>query len=167
MKKEILGKLNIKRLLQAALYMFLALMCQTMFFSSAKLFGVFPMVLPAVAVAVGMFQGATWGAMFSLVMGFFADMAYIDSTITYTVLFPAIAFGAGFVAQFYINRRFFAYMGAAFAALLLTAVVQMLKTIAMDQWAFSMIPTVVIQTIWSMPAAAVAYYPSAKWMKEN
>ena len=164
MKKEILGKLNIKRLLQAALYMFLALMCQTMFFSSIKLFGVYPMVLPAVAVAVGMFQGASWGAIFSLIMGFFADMAYIDSTITYTVLFPAIAFASGFVAQFYINRRFFAYMGAAFAALLITAVVQMLKTIAMDQWAFSMVFTVIIQTLWSMPAAAVAYYPSAKWI---
>ena len=165
MKKEILGKLNIKRLLHAALDMFLALMCQTMFFSSIKLFGVYPMVLPAVAVAVGMFQGASWGAIFALVMGFFADMAYIDSTITYTVMFPALAFAAGFVAQFYINRRFFAYMGAAFAALLITAVVQMLKTIAMDQWAFSMIPTIVIQTLWSMPAAAVAYYPSAKWIR--
>ena len=163
--KELFSKVNIKRILHFALFMFLALMCQTMLFSKAKLFGVYPMFLPAVAVAVGMFQGATWGAIFSLVMGYFADMAYIDSTFTYTVLFPLLAFGAGFIAQFFINRRFFAYMIAAMLGIFLTAVVQMLKVITMDAWAFSMIPTIIGQTLWSMPAAALAYFPSAKWIQ--
>ena len=163
--KEIFSKFNIKRIAHFALFMFLSLMCQTMLFSKARIFGVYPMVLPAVAVAVGMFQGATWGAVFSLIMGYFADMAYIDSTITYTVLFPALSFAAGFVAQFFINRRFFAYMGAAFIGILLTALVQMLKTIAADAWAFSMIPTVLLQTLWSLAPAALAYFPSAKWIQ--
>ena len=165
--KELFSKVNIKRILHFALFMFLALMCQTMLFSKAKLFGVYPMFLPAVAVAVGMFQGATWGAIFSLIMGYFADMAYIDSTFTYTVLFPALAFGAGFIAQFFINRRFFAYMIAAMLGIFLTAVVQMLKVITMDAWAFSMIPTIIGQTLWSMPAAALAYFPSAKWIRKD
>ena len=165
--KELFSKVNIKRLMHFALFMFLSLMCQTMLFSKAKLFGVYPMFLPAVAIAVGMFQGATWGAIFSLVMGFFADMAYVESTITFTVLFPALAFAAGFVAQFFINRRFFAYMGAAIMGLLITAVVQMLKTIALDTWAASMIPTVLLQVLWSLPAAAIAYFPSAKWIRKD
>ncbi len=163
--KEIIAKINIKRLGQYALFMFLSLMCQTMLFSGIKIFGVYPMFLPAVAVAVGMFRGATWGAVFSLIMGIFADMAYVESTITYTVLFPALAFGAGFIAQFFINRRFFAYMGAAVTALLITGVVQMVKTIVMDTWAFSMISTVLLQTLWSLPAAVLAYFPSAKWIE--
>lgn len=163
--KEIIAKINIKRILQYGLFMFLALMCQTMLFSGFKILGVYPMFLPAVAVAVGMFRGATWGAVFSLIMGIFADMAYVESTITFTVLFPALAFGAGFVAQFFINRRFFAYMGAAIAGLLITGIVQMVKTIAIDTWGFSMIITVLLQTLWSLPAAVLAYFPSAKWIE--
>lgn len=60
--KEIFSKINVKRVLSYALYMFLALVAQNMLFTQFRLFGTCPMVLPAVAVAVGMFQGATWGS---------------------------------------------------------------------------------------------------------
>ena len=115
--KEIFSGENIKRLLKYALYMFLSLMAQNMLFTQLRPFGVCPLVLPAVAVAVGMFEGATFGAVFSLIMGIFADMAFIENTITFTVLFPALSFAAGFVSQFFINRRFFAFMLASLAAL--------------------------------------------------
>ncbi len=69
-------------------------------------------------------------------------MAFIENTITFTVLFPVLSFATGFVSQFFINRRFFAFMGATLAALLITGVVQMLKTAALDVWAGSMITTV-------------------------
>ena len=72
--------------------------------------------VPAAVVAVGMFEGASWGAIFGLVLGIFADMDYVENTVMFTLLLPALAFFAGFVSQFFINRRFFAYMGAAFAA---------------------------------------------------
>ena len=117
------------------------------------------------AVAVGMFEGATFGAVFSLIMGFFADMAFIENTTTFTILFPALAFASGFVAQFFINRRFFAYMGAAFVGLLATGIVQMLKTSAMDAFAPVMLVTVFLQTLWSMPPAVLAYYPPAEWIE--
>jgi len=163
--KELLEKVNIKRLLKYALYMFLSLVTQNMLFTQTRIFGVCPMVLPAVAVAVGMFEGASWGAVFALIMGFFADMAFIENTIMFTLLFPCLAFASGFVSQFFINRRFFAFMGAAFIALLLTGLVQMIKTVAMDSWAWSMIPTVLMQTLWSLPPAVLAYYPPAKWIE--
>ena len=121
--KEILEKINIKRVLKYALYMFVALAAQEMVLTRVRIFGVCPMVLPAVAVAVGMFEGATWGAVFSLIMGIFADMAFVESTVTFTLLFPVLAFASGFVAQFFINRRFFAFMGAAFTGLLAAALV--------------------------------------------
>ena len=163
--RELFAKINVKRLLKYALYMFLSLVAQNMLFTQIRPFGVCPMVLPAVAVAVGMFEGATWGAVFSLIMGIFADMAFIENTVTFTILFPALSFAAGFVSQFYINRRFFAFMGVTLAALLVTGVVQMLKTAAMDVWAGSMITTVLLQTLWSLSPAVLAYFPPAEWIE--
>lgn len=163
--RELFAKINVKRLLKYALYMFLSLVAQNMLFTQIRPFGVCPMVLPAVAVAVGMFEGATWGAVFSLIMGIFADMAFIENTVTFTILFPALSFAAGFVSQFYINRRFFAFMGVTLTALLVTGVVQMLKTAAMDVWAGSMITTVLLQTLWSLPPAVLAYFPPAEWIE--
>lgn len=162
--KELFSHINIKRILKYALYMFLSLITQNMLFTQIRPAGVCPMVLPAVAVAVGMFEGASFGAGFSLIMGIFADMAFVENTILFTVLFPALAFAAGFVAQYFINRRFFAYMGAAFAGLALTALVQLLKTAATDSFSASMIGTAVLQTLWSLPPAVLAYYPPAEWI---
>lgn len=163
--KEIFSKINVKRVLSYALYMFLALVAQNMLFTQLRLFGTCPMVLPAVAVAVGMFQGATWGSIFALVMGIFADMAYVENTVTFTLIFPALAFAAGFISQFFINRRFFAFMGAALAGLFVTALVQMLKTLAADGFSMAMVGTVLLQTLWSLPPAALAYFPPAKWIE--
>ena len=162
---EILSHINLKRLLQYALYMFLSLVAQNMLFTQIRPFGVCPLVLPAVAVAVGMFEGATFGAVFSVIMGIFADMAFIENTVTFTLLFPIIAFAAGFIAQFFINRRFFAYMGAAALGLLATGIVQMLKISAMDKFAPVMLLTVLLQTLWSLPPAVLAYFPAAEWIE--
>lgn len=98
--KEFFKKVNIKRAVKYALYMFLALVCQDMLFTQLRIAGVCPMFLPAVAIAVGMFEGASWGAVFGLIMGVFADMAFVENTILFTVLFPALSFMAGFVAHF-------------------------------------------------------------------
>lgn len=123
------------------------------------------MIFPAVCVAVGMFEGATWGSVFSLIMGIFADMAFVENTILFTVLFPAISFASGFVSQFFINRRFFAFMGLSFLALLAAATVQMVVTAAGDTFSVTMLSTVALQTLWSLPLAALAYFPPAKWIE--
>ena len=164
-ERLILSRIRTKRVLRYALFMFLSLLAQTMVLNRFRILGVCPMVLPAVAVAVGMFEGATWGSLFSLVMGIFADMAFVENTVTFTVLFPALAFVSGFVSQFFINRRFFAFMGVALAALLATGLVQMLRTAAMDVFSLSMIPTVLLQTLWSLPFAVLAYLPPARWIE--
>ena len=112
-QKDILEKINFGKVSRYALYLIVVLILQNILFTQMRLLAVCPLVLPAVAVAMGMFEGATWGAVFSLVMGIFADMAFIENTIFFTLLFPALSFLAGFVSNYYINRRFFAYMGAA------------------------------------------------------
>lgn len=148
-----------------AVFLLLTLVLQNMVFPQIRPLGVAPMVFPAAVVAVGMFEGARWGAIFGLVLGIFADMDYVENTVMFTLLLPALAFFAGFVSQFFINRRFFAYMGAAFAACLITAAVQMLGTAASDGWSASMLVTVALQTLWSLPPAVLVYFPPAKWIE--
>lgn len=161
--KEIFKRVDIKRVLKYALYMFLALVCQNMLFTQLRIAGVCPMFLPAVAVAVGMFEGASWGAVFGLIMGIFADMSFVENTVMFTMLFPALAFGAGFISHFFLNRRFFAFMVAALAGLLITAAIQVVHTAAADGLSPLMLPTAVLQTLWSLPPAALAYFPPARW----
>ena len=161
--KYMMPQVNWKRVLRYLLYLFLCLLAQTMLLSRARIVGICPYVLPACAVALGMFEGPVAGALYSLLLGYFADMAFVENTVLFTVVFPLLAFLTGFISQFFINRRFFAYMGAALAGLLLTAFGQMLHTSTMDGFAAAMIPTAVMQALWSLPLAALAYVFPARW----
>ena len=163
--KEFFEQLYIRRILLYALYLFLALVMQNMLFTQIRPLGVCPMILPGVCVAVGMFEGSTWGAVFALILGIFADMAYVENTVLFTILFPALAFAAGFACQFFVNRRFFAFMGLTAAASLVTAAVQMVTTAAGDAWSVSMLSTVALQTLWSLPPSILAFFPPARWIE--
>ncbi len=162
--KEFFEQLYIRRILRYALYMFLALIMQNMLFTQVRPLGVCPLVLPAVCVAVGMFQGSVWGAGFGLVMGIFADMAFVENSALFTLLFPTLAFFSGFACQFFVNKRFFAFMGLSTAAAFATAVVQMVGTLVGDAWSLVMLKTVFLQTLWSIPPAVLAFFPPAKWI---
>ena len=161
--RYMMPKVEWKQVLKNALYIFLCLLVQTMLLSRFRIAGICPYALPAAAVALGMFEGPIGGVLYSLVLGYFADMAFVENTVLFTVMFPMLAFATGFVSQFFINRRFFAFMGAAVLGLLITAFGQMLHTSTMDGFSTVMIRTVILQTLWSLPLAALAYIFPAKW----
>ena len=163
--RYMMPKVEWKQVLKNALYIFLCLLVQTMLLSRFRIAGICPYALPAAAVALGMFEGPIGGVLYSLVLGYFADMAFVENTVLFTLLFPALAFAAGFIAQFFINRRFFAYMGAALLGLAITAMGQMLHTSTMDGFSGAMLSTVLLQTLWSLPLAALAYIFPARWSR--
>ncbi len=169
MLKELIEKINFKkinfrRLLLYALYLFLTLVLQNMVLTHVRPLGVCPFILPAAVVAVGMFEGAARGAIFALLMGIYADMAFVETTVAFTLLFPALAFGAGFLAQFFINRRFLGFMTVAAGALLITSLMQALWVVLNDSWSSALLSTALLQTAWSLPLAALLYFPPARWI---
>ena len=160
--KEFLAKKYISRILKYGLYMLVVLIFQTMLLSGLRPLGVCPLFLPAAVVAVGMFEGATWGAVFGLIIGIFADMAFVESTVAFTLLFPVISFAVGFVSQFFLNKRFLPYMGVALVGLLVTALAQMLRVLVRDGLSADMLETALLQALWALPFAALAYIPPAR-----
>ena len=73
---DLINKEKIHRVLWCALYMAVTVALQTTVFAHIALFGVHAMFVPAVVVAVGVFEGGTWGAVFGLVTGYFCAMGY-------------------------------------------------------------------------------------------
>jgi len=156
---------NIVRVLKYALFMLLMLIFQNMVITHFRPLGVCAFVLPTVAIAVGMFEGVAFGTVFGLILGIFTDMFYVESTVLYTMLFPALAFATGFVSQFFINRRFVSFVVASLIGMLITGFVQILTVSLSDSFSFSMITTVILQTLWTMPVSLLAYFPAARWIE--
>jgi hypothetical protein len=160
--KDFLEKINVGKVIRYGIYMLVLLIMQNILFTQLRIAGVCPMFLPAAAVAMGMFEGATWGPLFSLLLGIFADMAFVENTIFFTLTFPSISFASAFISNFFVNRRFFAYMSVAVLGLLVTAGGQMLKTATSDTFSTVMVTTALLQTLWSVPFAVLAYFPPAR-----
>ena len=161
--KDFLEKINPGKVLRYLVYLLVALIFQNILFTQLRPAGVCPLALPAVAMAVGMFEGATWGPLFSLLLGILADLAFVENTVFFTLLFPALSFLSAFLSNFYVNRRFFAFMGVSLLGLLITGAAQAMKVAAGDTFSPLMVKTVLLQTLWSLPFAALAYLPPERW----
>ncbi|MBR0039908.1 MAG: hypothetical protein IJP64_00830 [Oscillospiraceae bacterium] len=156
---------RLRRVLWYGVYLLLVLVLQDMVLTQIRPAGVCAFIPPAAVAAVAMFEGAIPGVVFALVMGIFTDMFTPGTIVTYTVLFPLIAFGVGILAQFFVNRRFMGFMLLALAALLLTALTQTLIITVKSAGTFPAIWTAILQTLWSLPVAALVYFPPARWIE--
>ena len=146
-------------------YLLVVLIVQDMVLTQIRPLGVCAFIPPAAVSAVGMFEGAIPGVIFGLAMGIFTDMFTPGTVITYTVLFPLIAFGVGFVSQFFINRRFMGFMLSALAALLITSIVQVLLVALSGGGGLAAVATAFLQMLWSLPVSVLCYYPPARWIE--
>jgi hypothetical protein len=143
-----------------AMIMLLAVTIQSQLMAHVTILGVRPMFVPALIVATGMLEGGYRGGLLGLFGGIFMDMAFHESTIMFTVLFPLIGVCSGFLAENYVNIRFFSYMFVVFVGLAVTAVVQLFGLLVFyNADAVDLLITAGLQVLWSMPAAAIIYLP--------
>ena len=153
-----MGKMRV--FLEYAVYLLLAMLLQSLLFSRLIIFGVKGFILPAAAVAAGMFLGGVRGAVFGICLGLFTDLSFTDSTFMYTLVFSILGFGAGFASEFYINKSFFVFMVMSVAAVLLTGLVQLLSAAIFS--GAELLPglkTVLLQTALSIPPVMLLYLP--------
>ena len=144
---DLINKDKVHRVLWCALYMAVTLLLQNTVFAHIALFGVHAMFVPAVVVAVGVFEGGTWGAVFGLIAGYFGAMGYPGTGMLFAVLFAVIGFGAG--------------MLACLAAFLLTAFCQMFRLWIFHGASFWRLLAVALgQSVLSLPLAIPYYYIS-------
>lgn len=156
-----------KALVFIAFTLLLNLMQNTVF-ANITPFGVYAMFIPTYLVAVGMFQGGVWGGFIGLLAGFLCDKSFSENTVLFTIVFPAIGFFSGMLAQFFINQKYFSYIFTSLGALILVTATQIARP-----WIFSgaqiadLALTGLFQILWSMPFAAILYFPVRKLARKK
>lgn len=154
--------INLRKVRKAVLYLFcivVSVWLQTMVLSRGGPAGVKPFFIPAMVVAVGMFEGGVWGGLLGLVTGLGCDLSYSDSTVLFTVLFTAFGFFSGLLTEYLINRRFIAWLLLAVLSLAVTAFCQLMPLWIFRGTAFrSLAGVALLQCLWSLPFAALSYF---------
>ena len=154
--------INLRKARKAILYLLcivVAIWLQTMLLSRVTLLGVKAFFLPALIVAIGLFEGGVWGGTLGLAAGFGCFLSMVGSPVLHLVLLPAFGFLSGVLADFLINRRFVSYLILAALALLLTAFLQ-----AFPLWIFrgaearAVFSVAALQAAWSLPLAVLCYF---------
>ena len=88
----LLDLIDLSKLRRAIVYGLLLagiLLVQNHIAARIPVLGVRPLLIPAMVVAVGLFEDGMWGGMLGLAAGYFSDMAYADHLVLFTVLLSA------------------------------------------------------------------------------
>ena len=150
---------RIRRGVLYALYLLGALLLQNVIFSHISPLGVRAMFIPALVVAVALFEGGSRGGYFGLAAGIACDLFFAGQSVLFTILFPVMGFAVGLLADFYLNRRFFSYAVLAVAALFVSAFAQMFALLVYHgQGSWALWRSAILQTLWSVPFIYPAYY---------
>ena len=150
---------RIRRGVLYALYLLGALLLQNVIFSHISPLGVRAMFMPALVVAVALFEGGSRGGYFGLAAGIACDLFFAGQSVLFTILFPVMGFAVGLLADFYLNRRFFSYAVLAVAALFVSAFAQMFALLVYHgQGSWALWRSAILQTLWSVPFIYPAYY---------
>ena len=151
---------KLRVILEYAVYMMLVMRLRRLLCSKISIFGAEGFIIPAAAVAAGIYLGGVRGAVFGIFLGLFTDMSFPETTVLFTVLFPMIGFGAGLASEFYINKSFFAFMLFSTAAILLTGLVQLAAAlISGGTEIVAGLVTVLLQTLLSILPVMLLYLP--------
>jgi cell shape-determining protein MreD len=163
--------INLDKLRRGIIYagiLLLVLFFQTTLCARIAPLGVHAILLPIAVCAVGLFEGGVWGCVFGLFTGLLADRIFAETLVLYTLLMPALGFGAGLLAEYYVNRRFFSFFFVCIAALLITAFCQMFRLLVFSGAdVLPLVRTALLQTLWSLPFTPVLYFPCRALARRN
>ncbi|MBR6113550.1 MAG: rod shape-determining protein MreD [Oscillospiraceae bacterium] len=150
---------KIRRGVLYMLYLLGFLLLQNVIFSHISPLGVRAMFMPALVVAVALFEGGSVGGYFGLAAGIVCDLYFAGQSVLFTVLFPVMGFTVGLLTDFYLNRRFFSYAVLAVLALFISAFAQMFALLFYyGQSSWALWRSAILQTLWSIPFIFPAYY---------
>lgn len=159
----LLDLINFQKIKRAVLYFAVVLVVlglQNLLFSRIRPLGIAAMFVPAVVVAIGMFEDGLWGAIFGLITGILCGIRFNGSLLLFAVLFAAFGFFAGLLSKYFVNKRFFSYYALCFAAFVITAFCQMFRLLFLtDAAPLALLRAGALQVLWSMFFPALIYFP--------
>ena len=158
---DLINRRAIRAVLWCALYLIVTVLAQNTLFARLRLWDVHVMFVPAVVIAVAMYHGSVWGAVFGLFAGFLCDMGYPETDILFLVLLPLIGFAAGMAVDYLFNRSLMGFLCLCLLGFLLTGFAQMFRLWVFRGMAFGpLASTALRQAFVSLPFAVPFYYIS-------
>ena len=132
---------------------------QAMVFSRLRIFGIAPLILPLAVIGVGLFEGPSWGGAFGLAAGALTDMAFLSSTVLFTISLTVLGMGVGLLSAYLLRRGFPSFFLTSVAALFVIAVLQMFPLLVFwGESPLALLRVAGLQTLYSMIFVLPIYY---------
>lgn len=135
------------------------LLLQDIILCEIKPFGVSAFFVPALVVAVGLFEGGWRGGIFGLAAGVLMDLNGTSPRLLFTVFLPIAGFSVGFLTEFLFNARIFLFLAFAVLTDLFASFLQMFPLLsAHPESSAALWRTCILQTLWGVPLIFAAYF---------
>lgn len=165
---DLIDLTKLRRAILYALLLAVLFIVQDLILSHVAILGVRALLIPAAAVAVGLFDGGLWGGIVGLAAGFFCDMGFAENTVLFTVMFACIGFFSGVLGKYLLRKGFLSYIVLCAAALAIVTFCQMFRFLFFtDTDAAAVWRTGLIQLLWSLPWAVPVYFPCKSIAEHN
>ena len=154
---------NLRSALRTALILLVFYLLQVIILARFRPWGVVPLPLPLVAVAVGLFGGGKWGGCVGLFAGIVCDSSLGDSVLLFTVLLTVMGFFAGFLGEFVMARGFPSFLLLGLISLALCTGIQavMFSMLIPTPW-IALMQTALKQMVITLPFL-IPVYLSVRW----
>jgi len=121
-----------------------------------------PLLLPAAAVAVSMFEGASRGAVLGLVAGALCDISFLDPISKFMLLLTLLCMIIGTLTDRIVARGFIPYLVIAIISLMICSLVQLFVPLAFDGARSDALFRTALQEIIITVPFTIIIYPLAK-----
>lgn len=153
--------INIKAVLRAAAYgavLFAAYVMQGMIFPNFPIFGAKPLIIPVLVMCAALFEGEIKAGIIGLFAGILCDFTMNQTVLQFTLFMTILGLGAGYLFETVLSTGYRAFMMCTAIALFICGIIQAFPLMLYyGAAAGSVLRTVLVQTIYSMLFAPLAY----------